>query len=781
MDFGDDLLRVSSDYQTFVWATGAPMVWTSTYAGPEITEITSSFTADLTNSQASSPRATSSAVAGWLLYKDDSSGVATLSNVAAGTTAIVNKYDPTVTAMSWAAQSTSLELGEEVSQGEIDWNSGIFVSASGGSFLSSYDSVKIHDPIVVWTRNRNSNVIESSTLFEFTAEFDSKTEIHWNEVREIQAGVDGPELVIIPNDGPFLDASLGGSGSFRLSLDSNLLRADERGTLEFVFKDGIVTTSTATGVFSDLAPREVPLDTTLPPVGSPAIIDSILVDNNVTGGRFSLNLDVGPDRVISDVAACSDGVHISVGAVVDTIKTFTHNPMQRWAVTQVSADAENKGLPRPCLGDVREDAELLFGNSYSPSANASLHPESRTNPIDRFLRLDVGPDAPQKTIVFDPGENSLPADTRRWTAEFDVRLSHVPDRSPHIEPIDVVIVDDDAGDANDGRQAPGLSQGSTTSVVGVSGAAGQSDGALRTGEVDPIRGKFAIGLLDVASYGVMSEGDVAFDDQEISLFRKTDGVVLTMIDQPDAMIAQLTVDGNIVAKAFIPPQDRRFSFVTDHWQHFELGLEQQHAGVAVQLNLVSDDGTYILNVIDETISEMRLSPDGYRLAIGALIHQDDVMYDFDNLMMTFRQAGDVAWDGIINVDDFHVLSRAIESKHGAPIFDIDLNGRLDFGDLELLEDLIPNKIPGDANLDGVVNFPDFITLTTFFGESTGLWTRGDFDSDGRVALKDFVLLVQNFGNADIQPSQQIPEPMSVTMLLLGVCALGRLRLSRRVI
>ena len=127
------------------------------------------------------------------------------------------------------------------------------------------------------------------------------------------------------------------------------------------------------------------------------------------------------------------------------------------------------------------------------------------------------------------------------------------------------------------------------------------------------------------------------------------------------------------------------------------------------------------------------------------------------------------------------MSRAIESEHRGSVLDIDLNGRLDFGDLELLEDLIPNKLPGDANLDGVVNFPDFITLATFFGQSTGLWSRGDFDSNGRVAFEDFAILARNVGNADVQPAQQIPEPMSVTMLLLGVCALGRLRLSRRLI
>ena len=55
------------------------------------------------------------------------------------------------------------------------------------------------------------------------------------------------------------------------------------------------------------------------------------------------------------------------------------------------------------------------------------------------------------------------------------------------------------------------------------------------------------------------------------------------------------------------------------------------------------------------------------------------------------------------------------------------------------------SIPGDANLDGIVNFSDFQILRSNFGK-VGEWGQGDFDQDTRVAISDFALLRANFGN-----------------------------------
>lgn len=772
-EFGESLLRVGSDYQIYAYATDAPTDWDSTYAGPEITEITGPITAGFTSSQASSPRATANAITGWMLEKDDASGVATLSNAVSGHTAIVDRFDPTAAAVSWAVQTTSLEVGEEVGQGEIDWSPGILVGASGGSFISSYDQISIHDPIVVWTRDTDTGVVEPTTLFELNARFDSKTELHWNEVRVIQEGIDGqPELTLIPNDGPFLDASSGGSGSFRLRLDSPLLPAAQRGSLDVEFKDGLVTESSATGIFSDLAPQPnaVLLDDSLPEVGAPAVIDRIVIDNNDTG-RFALNVNAGERRVITDVAACSDGVHVSVGPAVDTIQNFTLNPLQRLGVAPAEGDSalsESQGL---CLGAIREDADLLFGNAYLASSQMSLLPEHEQNPIDHFLRLHPAKQA--QTVVFDPGENVSPTDTRRWTAMFDTRLAFASQPEP-IDPVEPVPLDREA--SGDGSPRRIRNDGVLVQRDGIAVAADLGDGNNGLTDEAPT---FAVGLLRVAPAGDTPTLDRDALQPSRSLFQDTDGFVVAVTQLPKESIVRLLRRGHVIASGEVPAPEA--TETADAWQRFAFTLEQTHEGIALQLDMLGETAGDAVDVLSTTLPKQRLSGDGYQLALGSRLHHDHLAHDFDNLMVTFQQTGDLAWDGRITGDDVHYLHDAIEAQLTSPLLDIDLNGRVTLADLELLEDMVPNKRPGDANLDGLVNFRDFLSLAASFGQSTGLWIRGDFNADGFVNFRDFLSLARNYDTGEPRAAQSVPEPSSRLALLLCLLPLGYCRKRRAVL
>jgi hypothetical protein len=56
-----------------------------------------------------------------------------------------------------------------------------------------------------------------------------------------------------------------------------------------------------------------------------------------------------------------------------------------------------------------------------------------------------------------------------------------------------------------------------------------------------------------------------------------------------------------------------------------------------------------------------------------------------------------------------------------------------------------NLMPGDANLDGVVNITDYGILSAHFGQAIGqLFTDGDCDGDGGVHSNDFSLLSLNY-------------------------------------
>lgn len=54
-------------------------------------------------------------------------------------------------------------------------------------------------------------------------------------------------------------------------------------------------------------------------------------------------------------------------------------------------------------------------------------------------------------------------------------------------------------------------------------------------------------------------------------------------------------------------------------------------------------------------------------------------------------------------------------------------------------------LPGDANLDGTVDFSDYLLLNENYGLENATWSDGDFDGDGIVAFSDYLLLTNNFG------------------------------------
>jgi len=77
--------------------------------------------------------------------------------------------------------------------------------------------------------------------------------------------------------------------------------------------------------------------------------------------------------------------------------------------------------------------------------------------------------------------------------------------------------------------------------------------------------------------------------------------------------------------------------------------------------------------------------------------------------------------------------------------------------------------PGDATLDGKVNYLDYLTIKRNFGvPSQGDWTKADFNADGAVDRTDFMVMVGNFGRAVDPPA----APAGTTVAAATALATG---------
>ena len=107
--------------------------------------------------------------------------------------------------------------------------------------------------------------------------------------------------------------------------------------------------------------------------------------------------------------------------------------------------------------------------------------------------------------------------------------------------------------------------------------------------------------------------------------------------------------------------------------------------------------------------------------------------------------GDFDDDGDYDTDDIDALTTAI--AHGAPagLFDLSGNGTLGIEDVDAWRlqagevNLGPGRLylPGDANLDGIVDGTDFNTWNTHKFSADTLWSHGNFNADAFVDGPDF--------------------------------------------
>ena len=172
--------------------------------------------------------------------------------------------------------------------------------------------------------------------------------------------------------------------------------------------------------------------------------------------------------------------------------------------------------------------------------------------------------------------------------------------------------------------------------------------------------------------------------------------------------------------------------------------------------------------------------------IGAAWRWDDIHFNemglrehaqrwFDQLLATFDFAeatlfGDFSGDLQLTCADVDALVAEIASGGMDLTFDLTGDTEVNAADLELwlstsgVLNVGGGYLPGDANLDGVVNGEDFEIWKMHKFTSQPAWCSSDFNADGFVDGRD--LLIWNGNRGSSSRPARVPEPVGTGPLLL---------------
>ena len=120
-------------------------------------------------------------------------------------------------------------------------------------------------------------------------------------------------------------------------------------------------------------------------------------------------------------------------------------------------------------------------------------------------------------------------------------------------------------------------------------------------------------------------------------------------------------------------------------------------------------------------------------------------------------------DGQLSNVDMDLLGIEVATASNDPFFDLTGDGNVDGDDVSNFLGLA-NKLNGDIDFNGKVEFADFLTMASNFNQMDQMWTNGDFDTNGSVEFADFLILSSNFGQST-NLLASVPEPSAIHLML----------------
>ena len=184
--------------------------------------------------------------------------------------------------------------------------------------------------------------------------------------------------------------------------------------------------------------------------------------------------------------------------------------------------------------------------------------------------------------------------------------------------------------------------------------------------------------------------------------------------------------------------------------------------------------------ISEFVAQ-RIQPGVHELTVIAADNTDWIRLEeerpIQEVTWTVRYfPGDFNGNELADTEDIDGLTAAIMDGSNPSIYDLNLDSLVDAEDHALW--ITANQIlPGDTDLNGRVEFADFLVLSNEFGTDATSWSSGNFDGIDGVAFADFLALSSNFGLS--AAAQSVPEPASHLAMLFVLGTFLRLRNRRR--
>ena len=156
--------------------------------------------------------------------------------------------------------------------------------------------------------------------------------------------------------------------------------------------------------------------------------------------------------------------------------------------------------------------------------------------------------------------------------------------------------------------------------------------------------------------------------------------------------------------------------------------------------------------------ELEISDTAIMLSIAGML--EGILGDFDG------QNG-------LDLADIDTLVTQIQAASSDLAFDVNADNSLNADDINVWLSLKSDAdgksyLPGDADLNGNVDFADFLQLSASFGAADTTWSQGNYDAQNGTDFSDFLVLSANFGSTS--DAQSVPEPSGISSLLLTLLA-----------